>query len=90
MMPDAGGGASLRHRVDPTGKRRVTTVELVVDEAPIQHCDNALVRVRIGYEETQLRALAKQHGATWLPQQQRWAMPRQTAHRLGLRERVES
>jgi hypothetical protein len=80
----------VRHRLDPTGHRRITTVELVMTDAPIQHRDNAMVRVRIDYEETQLRAQALQNGATWLPKPRRWCMPRQTAHRLGLRERIES
>ena len=80
----------VRHRLNPAGDHRITTVELVVNQAAIHRRDNSLIHVRIGYFEDELRSLMRQHGAQWVPAIKRWRMPRQIAYKLGLRERVES
>lgn len=78
----------VRHRIDPTGTTRVTTVELVVDQAPINAKPEQIVGVRIGYREGQLQALVRAAGATWDKQAGVWRMPLKVARRLQLRERI--
>ncbi len=78
----------VRHRIDPTGTTRVTTVELVVDQAPINAKPDQIVGVRIGYREGQLQSLVRAAGATWDKQAGVWRMPLKVARRLQLRERI--
>lgn len=89
----------IRYRVDAARQRRYTTVELIVDEAPLMTRRirsgsssvpdrNPMVGVRIFYREDALREKAKSEGATWRPRQKLWEMPLQTARRLGLGNRI--
>lgn len=76
----------VRHRVDPEGKTRVTTVELEVERTPIHRRDDAWVRVRIAFGDRWARASAMAAGATWDPQEKVWKMPRGVAKALNLEE----
>jgi hypothetical protein len=89
----------VRYRVDAARQRRFTTVELIVDEAPLtarrmrprapsvpDH--NPMVGVRIYYREAGLREQVKSEGAIWRPRQKLWEMPLHTARRLGLGDRI--
>ncbi|NRF67842.1 hypothetical protein HLB44_12685 [Aquincola sp. S2] len=63
-------GAALlcvRYRHDATGLRRYTTVELIVDEAPVTGpgVDRRIFAVRIGRLENELQATARALGAKW-------------------------
>jgi hypothetical protein len=78
----------VRHRLDPTGNTRVTTVELVVERAPVSAKPDQLVGVKIGYSESQLRAVVKAAGATWDKDSGVWRMPIKMARLLNLRERI--
>jgi hypothetical protein len=78
----------VRHRVDPTGQVRTTTVELRVDQAPIRPRVDRTVGVRIDYAERSLQVAAKAAGATWDPQARLWRMPIRVADALGLRARI--
>lgn len=90
----------VRYRHDKELQRRVTTVEIIVDEKPLALLPNRLttpsqpypnenVYVCINFNERELRARAKAAGARWQPEQQRWLMPYRLAVKLGLRERIE-
>lgn len=90
----------VRYHHDKEHQRRVTTVEIIVDEKPLtlltdrlitpnQPYPNQNVYVRIEFNEHELRARAKAAGARWQPEEQRWLMPYRIATKLGLRERVE-
>lgn len=90
----------VRYRHDKEQQRRVTTVEIIVDEKPLVLLPNRLinpgqpypnenVNVRIDFKERELRTRAKTAGARWLPEEQRWQMPYRIAVKLGLRERIE-
>lgn len=86
-------GAALvcvRYRVDAGAGRRFTTVELLVDEAPLAppKRDDAMVWLRIGVEEFELRERIKRAGARWEPARKLWRLPSITARRLGLQARV--
>lgn len=78
----------VRHRVDPTGTVRFTTVELVVEQAPISAKPDQIVGVRVDYQERQLRAAIKAAGATWDHEAGVWRMPLKMARLLRLRERI--
>lgn len=89
---------SVRYRHDPARKRRITTVELIVDEAPFlprrpherqlfPH-PNRHVYVRIAFEETDLRQKVKDAGGRWDKDRKLWRLPFTKAVALGLRERI--
>ncbi|HEX9802206.1 MAG TPA: hypothetical protein VGB35_03045 [Gammaproteobacteria bacterium] len=90
----------VRYRNDPARQRRLTTVELIVDESPLLPSrskvekrlfphPNQNVLVRIDYAESELRNQAKAARAQWLPELKRWKMAYRTAVGLGLKERIE-
>lgn len=78
----------IRHRVDPSGKFRITTVELVVDKAPIQAKPSRIVEVQIGYKDRPLRSIALAAGATWDEKTKLWRMPLRVARALNLQDRI--
>ena len=89
----------IRYRVDAAGGMRYTTVELIVDQAPLAGRKarasssavpdrNPMVGVKIFYREDALREKAKEEGAIWRPRQKLWEMPLQTARSLGLGNRI--
>jgi hypothetical protein len=78
----------VRHRVDPTGTRRFTTVELVVAETAIQRRPSPLVDVFVKVQERDLQARIKAAGGRWDKQEGVWRIRRATAVALGLRSRI--
>lgn len=80
----------VRHRHDPLGQYRYTTVELVVDEAPVarQPKFDVMVMVRLAFDETELRQLVSARGALWYAKRRVWCMPRSTAKELRLLARI--
>lgn len=76
----------VRHRMDPTGTTRITTVELVVERTPIHRRSDSMVNVRIGFLDRHSRAAAMSAGATWDRAMKLWRMPLGTARALGLDE----
>jgi hypothetical protein len=102
LLPDQPGAKKLkqrfgdqlvcvRYRHDRGRNMRYTTVELLVDAAPLVKTDAPKadkVYVHIGPTEKTLRLIATSHGAKWDIAKQAWFMPRATAHRLHLLDRV--
>ena len=82
----------VRYRHDAAGKRRYTTVELIVDEAPIQRRidDRTIVAVRIAWVEATLAERAKKLGARWDQPSRLWQMSMRSARALGLTERIKT
>ena len=87
----------VRYRRDADGQRRYTTIELIVDTAPIEQrparidpaAANAIVSVRLPpHGNAELRARALAHGATWNSTTKRWLMTRRVAVQLGLLEAI--
>lgn len=74
----------VRYREDPQGGRRLTTVELIVEERPLP----ALSGVRIAYGETELRRQVKAAGGTWDAQSKLWRLPKSMIRKLKLGNRV--
>lgn len=80
----------VRYRHDATGLRRYTTVEIVVDEAPVtgRHVDQRWFPVRIAFHEESLRANAKRHGARWDQATRLWHLKGAAVKKLKLEGRV--
>ena len=79
----------VRHRVDAEAKIRFTTVELLVDRAPITPKPQKFVSVQIDWNEQTLRRLVKEAGARWDGSAKVWRMPRRLAGILRLTRRIE-
>ena len=76
----------VRYRHDATGQHRYTTVELIVDDAPIipRGPPDQTVGVRIDPDRPTLRSRAYALGATWDRKSDLWLMPRRLASALRL------
>jgi hypothetical protein len=84
-------GAALlcvRYRYDAERRRRLKTVELIVDEAPWTPPPPRSVQVAVAYQETELRNRVKAAGGTWNPDKRTWELPDHVAKRLGLKQRI--
>jgi hypothetical protein len=80
----------VRYRHNAEGTHRYTTVELVVEDAPVAsraHLD-AIVLVRLAFDDAKRRHRALAHGAKWDVDHQLWQMPRRTAKKLRLAKRI--
>lgn len=80
----------VRYRQDADGARRYTTIELMVDERPVERRAslNEIVAVKIGLREHALQERALKAGARWNDRQLLWYMPRHLARRLGFADRI--
>jgi len=85
----------VRYLYDPQARRRLKTVELIVEAVPWQprerhprRRDDEIVAVRIAFQETELRERAKRLGAVWRPAQKLWEITWRDAKRLGIADRV--
>jgi hypothetical protein len=87
----------VRYLYDEARGRRLKTVELIVEETPWRgrprpprRNDHDLVRVRIDWRETELRAAVKKAGAVWRPAEKTWELTWQAVRALGIQHRVLS
>jgi hypothetical protein len=78
----------VRHRIDPTGKFRITTVELVVDSSPIQASPHEQVTLANESTDRSMRATLMEAGATWDSKGKVWRMPMKVARALNLQKLV--
>lgn len=78
----------VRHRLDETGQTRVTTVELVVEQALVRARGAQEVGAQIAYAEKDLQAAARAAGATWDAAARLWRMPEKVARALRLADRI--
>ena len=83
----------VRYRCDPAQKRKLKTIELVIDSQPWQPSSdfipmNKLMNLRIAIEETALRNRVKAAGGTWLRRKQVWQLPYREVVELGLTKRI--
>lgn len=74
----------VRYRDDPARGRRLTTVELIVEERPLP----GPLAVRIAYDEKELRSQARAAGGWWDGQRKLWLLPRAAVRKLKLENRV--
>jgi hypothetical protein len=78
----------IRHRIDPTGTVRLTTVELVVSEKKIQRRPSPMVDVVVKLHERELQGRLKAAGGRWDQNERVWRIRRATATALGLKKRI--
>lgn len=85
----------VRYLYDRETRRRLKTVELIVESIPWQprprrprRTDDEIVTVRILWQETDLRERAKRLGAVWRPAQKLWEITWGNAKRLGFSDRI--
>lgn len=76
----------VRYRLDPQRQRRLTTVELVVDEAPT--INSVRVGVRVAWGEKDLGRTVRAAGGTWDPNAKVWMLTLGLAKSLGLVDRI--
>ncbi len=82
----------VRYRYDAGARRRVTTVELVVDEGAWTPepalSPETVVGVQVVWGEADLARRVKQVGGRWDARQKVWHLPYRTVQRLRLEERM--
>jgi hypothetical protein len=78
----------VRHRLDSTGTKRLTTVELVVSEATISRRPGPTVDLDVHPRDKELQAKLRAAGARWDKHELVWRIRRSTAVALGLKERI--
>lgn len=88
----------VRYRYDAASRRRVKTIEIVIEEAHWEQgtksCSRTgqnredLVHLRIGYQERDLQRRVRQAGGQWRPSRKVWEIARKQAIALGLANRI--
>jgi len=85
----------VRYRYDKATGRRVKTAELIVQDIAWagrarkpRRNDHDLVGIRVGWNETELRAAVKRAGGIWRPRQRLWEVSWEAVRTLGLHGRV--
>ena len=81
---------SSRYRQDSHGRYCYTTLELVVDAAPLTSTKARTQRlqVAIAYQEVELRAQARKLGGKWSLDQRTWELSRRAVQELSLASRI--
>ena len=85
----------VRYRYDGEKKVKYKTVELVVDsgywESKVKReKEEKRIELKIGYNETELRAHVKAAGGIWKNEKKVWEIGYREAKNLGLEERIIS
>lgn len=78
----------VRHRLNVSGTVRYTTVELLVESAPVPQQARSQIAIRIPAEARATRRLLLASGAQWQPKQKYWLLPRIVASNLRLLRHV--
>jgi hypothetical protein len=83
----------VRYRYDAVEEIRLKTVELVIEKKPWKppqrkFADETRVPVRIAYSETELKALAKNAGGRWNPDEKVWYVPYGKIRRTALEKHI--
>jgi hypothetical protein len=78
----------VRHRTDSKGMVRHTTVELLVQSAPIRPRLSKMVCIKVEPHERTMHALVKTAGGQWDSRNRVWRLPSRVAGILNLRDRI--
>ncbi|MFQ5865040.1 MAG: hypothetical protein ACE5IW_07415 [bacterium] len=83
----------VRYRYDSERKRKIKTVELIVEEGPWEADsrripNNKIVYVRIKYNEIYLRKVVKGAGGRWNKEKKLWELPYGEVKQLGFTDRM--
>ncbi len=82
----------VRYRYDKIRRKRLKTIELIVDEQDwvpgvIIPADRR-VEIRIGFGETELREKVKEAGGFWNPDKKAWIISYHKVLQMGLERRM--
>ena len=81
----------VRYRYDEKSRKRYTTVELIEDEDPwnpVVFKPDSIVRVKVAFDEVDLRQKIKEAGGRWSKSTRTWKLPYKIACKLGLKKRI--
>jgi len=83
----------VRYKYDSEKKRKIKTVELVVEDEPWEIDrnripGNKLIGLRVQYGEVHIGRLIKAAGGKWNPNTKLWELPYKEAVALGLENRI--
>jgi hypothetical protein len=81
----------VRYRYDEKSRKRYTTVELIVSETtwqPPAFKPDAIVLIKIGFKEKDLREKMKEVGGVWSNSRKMWKLPFKIARKLDLEDRI--
>jgi len=83
----------VRYRYDEERGKKITTVEMVVDENiweknPQRISANKIMSIRVSYGEISIAKLIKAAGGCWNRQQKVWELAYKTILELGLQDRI--
>ena len=83
----------VRYKYDVKTRRKIKTVELVVEDEPWNADEkrtpaNKIIGLRVLYGETSLGKLVRAAGGRWNRKKQLWQLPYREAVNLGLEERI--
>lgn len=78
----------VRHRTDDRGEYRYTTVELLVEKAPIRPRTDRIVAIRTSPAERSLHTVLRAAGGSWDYKARLWLIPRRVAGILKLVNRI--
>src|SRR5262245_55465383 len=84
----------VRYRYDVENRRRVKTIELIIDEAfwqprPKKIPTSKIMNIRLKYDEIELRKQIIAAGGRWNAKKQLWELPYCEVSRLGLADRIK-
>lgn len=83
----------VRYRDDIEGQRKITTVELVVEERPWHHVSNRIpanriVSLKVEFGEIAIGKAIRASGGEWYPQEKIWRLAYKEVVALGLTDRI--
>ena len=83
----------IRYRLDRERKKKIKTVELIVEEKPYQFKTgkipwNKQVKIKIKYGERHFGCLAREAGGVWNRAEKVWELPYHQVKALGLVHRM--
>ncbi len=83
----------VRYRYDPEQQRKITTVEIIVDERPWRPDPqrihpNTRLSLRVGYDEVDVRNTVKAAGGTWDAHHKVWNLAYEHIVALKLTDRI--
>ena len=84
----------VRYRYDVLNKRKIKTVELIVEDEPWDGGKrkipgNKIVEIKVSYGEVEIRRLVRQAGGKWNKEKKIWLLPYREVISLGLTGRMK-
>ena len=83
----------VRYRNYPENKRKIKTIELIIDESPLQANSNTIpmnkkMHLSVEYVEVHIGTLIRSSGGNWNRKEKVWELPYSKVLALGLEDRI--